>query len=467
MFFPVERFTLCRNLTDTFIFGLDPGMHKHRSSRAQTVFAIHLAAAFDNADAALMPPVYGALEADFQLGPGHLGHLAFCQSLAGALSMPVWGHFADRGCRVRLLALACLSWGVITLLTGLSSTFWQLSVLRVLNGAALSVVNPVASSLLADLYKAKERGRTFGVNASCKVVGGLLGAFAAGKSLDATGSWRYAFYGYSVLAVCGSVCVYLLATEPSFRDETVGGGSQDRTDTLVAVRTVCRSGTFLLITLHGIFGAIPYHAFGFLTLWFQSGGTASAGTAALLASSLQLGLMVGSLLGGWLGDDAARFSPRYGRVSLAQLADLIRLPLVYVIFHSSSHSPTLAAGLLFCVGLVSPWVSVGANRPILSEIVPSNMRARVFSYQLTVEAVAAGVFGAQLVGWLAENIYNYKRPLPGARWRAEDHKALGAALFDCVMVPWIVCASIFSLVHLTYPRERQRVLTALREVESA
>ena len=432
--------------------------------------AINIASAVDSADGALLPAVYGALESDLQMGPGTLGQLALYSSLTATLSLPIWGQISDRqrgvSARIRLLVYGCLAWALLTALTGFASNFWQLALLRSLNAAALAMINPVAGSLIADLHLAEERGRAFGINEVFKAFGSVTGAYLAGKSHAVLGTWRWAFFGFAAIAALASVCVHCLtAGLPPSSQRNI---HQTSVSARQAAAVVCRSGTFRLIVLHGIFGAIPYHALGFLTLWFQSGGVKDAGLAAVLGSSLRVGSIVGNLLGGKLGDIASQLSRFHGRVYVAQSADVIRLPLVFLLFHYGvqNGSGNFAAMLLFLVGCVAPWVSVGANRPILSEIVSPRMRARVFGYQLGLEGISASVFGAPLVGHLAESVYGYHRPANGQAWQRSDHLALGNALFVCVMYPWVLCAFLFSLIHLTYPAESERVSNQDQQEES-
>lgn len=88
------------------------------------------------------------------------------------------------------------------------------------------------------------------------------------------------------------------------------------------------SRTFFVLLLQGVCGYIPLHAFQFYTLYFQSVGMPDW-QASLLTACPLVGGLLGSLFGGWLGDQAERWSVSHGRPLVGQCGTLLAIPLIY------------------------------------------------------------------------------------------------------------------------------------------
>ena len=78
-------------------------------------------------------------------------------------------------------------------------------------------------------------------------------------------------------------------------------------------------------------GSVPYSSLVFLTLYLQLLGMSNGAASALVAVYLAGG-GVGGLLGGWVGDAAARVSPSHGRIVVTQFSVAIGIPFAAMIF---------------------------------------------------------------------------------------------------------------------------------------
>ena len=63
--------------------------------------------------------------------------------------------------------------------------------------------------------------------------------------------------------------------------------------------------------------------------------------------------------------------------------------------------------VFFLQGLVCSWCFAATNRPIFSELVPPASRASLLSRAVAVEGASASIFGAPVVGLLAEKVFGY------------------------------------------------------------
>ncbi len=71
--------------------------------------------------------------------------------------------------------------------------------------------------------------------------------------------------------------------------------------------------------MQGIVGNIPWSAMVFLTLYFQLMGMNDF-SASLVVSLFFGATAVGGLIGGWLGDRAAKSYPNHGRIAVTQFS---------------------------------------------------------------------------------------------------------------------------------------------------
>ena len=77
-----------------------------------------------------------------------------------------------------------------------------------------------------------------------------------------------------------------------------------------------------------------------------------------------------------------------------------------------------------------------------------------------LEGIFSALFGGPLVGWLSEAVFGYELPPLGVtvaemeeELRAHNAEALGQALLFMTAVPWVICLALYTLIHLTYPKE--------------
>eukprot|EP00940_MAST-03C_sp_MAST-3C-sp2_P001840 g1840.t1 len=421
--------------------------------KRRTLLCLGIAQALDHADSALMPACLKALEEDLHISPSSLGLFALAQTFCGALSAPVWGRLTDVGNRIRMMTVGMYLWSCCVVLIGMSSNFIIIMGARALNGVALTCLNPLTCSLAADLFVTGNRGRAFGALMAVASIGHMVGSVmsttVSREDIFGIKGWRVAFGIVGLLSALGARFVSSYAVDPprgavdgdftaalnlssssrvkinsSVKDRDSSASHRQKNGVLSkrdasvvswkdAIRFIFRIRTFALITFQGMWGSVPWNAFQFMTMWLQYSGFTDH-TAALVGTSFTIGHLFGAFAGGIIGDAAARRYPDHGRVLVAQFSDFARLPLIVVLFRVL---PVYECGaayyalVLFFTGFLSPWVSIAANRPILCELVPSNLRGQLFAYQRLIEQISAATLGAPLVGWLSESVFGYQKDI--------------------------------------------------------
>lgn len=165
------------------------------------VYAVNIADRF------VLSTLLEAIKADFHLSDSATGFLTGV-SLAifyVAAGLPL-GALADRANRKKMVAISVAVWSAMTILCGLSATFWQMLLVRIGVGVGEAGATPPSHSLISDKFAPRARAfalSVFGVGAS---IGAYLGASGAGYLNDHYG-WRhtliiFGIVGLPVAALC-------------------------------------------------------------------------------------------------------------------------------------------------------------------------------------------------------------------------------------------------------------------------
>ena len=117
-----------------------------------------------------------------------------------------------------MLGLGTAAVGLWTLFTGMATAFWQLLVLKVLTGCALSAVTPISQSIVSDIVPYHGIGRQFGIIGFWSSVGSMVGGGAATtvgyKKLGGLAGWRVIMFVAGALTILIGILAPLVATDP-------------------------------------------------------------------------------------------------------------------------------------------------------------------------------------------------------------------------------------------------------------
>jgi len=428
-----------------------------------------LVASLEGADLMLLGATFHAIERDLGILPVHLASLAMAQALMQACACPIWGLLADHQFMQRktILAVGCAGWGLVTVGLGRARDLESMITLRGMNGLLLGTMSPMVQSIVADVIAPEQRGRAFGC-VCCSVSFGavctsLLVTPLSHRVVFGESGWRYAFFLIGVMSICVASMVMMTVVEPVRKlspNRSPFDKGQPRFSVgteLSRVASYFRIPTFLVLCGQGMFGAIPWNALSFTTLFYQLSGFSDI-EAATLAS---LGIMsggAGQLLGGHIGDYMERRFPLHGRPLTAQISVLCGIPLVYVIFCGFPTEPEyfwMRAVLVCCFSVTATWCCTGVNRPILSEIVDQQDRSSIFAWMLALEGSVGALLGAPLVAFLAQRGFGFHvQPTQKVHGPDSDQAAaIGLALAWVCSGFWTVCLLLYSFLHCSYRRD--------------
>lgn len=151
--------------------GLSPLSHEGRTI---TTTLLNVAGVMERADEQVLPAVFKFVGSAYAATPSQLGGLTFMRAIVQALSSPFSGILGDFIDRRLIVGVGALWWGFFTILIAGNSSYATAMALWAANGLGLAAIIPSSQSLIADFYRASERGGAFGLLAMTGAVGALL-----------------------------------------------------------------------------------------------------------------------------------------------------------------------------------------------------------------------------------------------------------------------------------------------------
>ena len=189
--------------------------------RKQTTYALAVLFAINALnffDRQILGAVTEPVRKEWGLSDGAIGLLGTAFTLVyAAVGVPL-GRFSDRFNRTRLLAGGVFVWSLLTAVSGLVTTYWQMFATRLGVGVGEASCAPAATSLIGDLYPPEKRSKALSVFMLGLPVGIAISYAVSGSVAHAYG-WRAAFY---VAGLPGLVCVLAVL----FMRESVRGATE-------------------------------------------------------------------------------------------------------------------------------------------------------------------------------------------------------------------------------------------------
>ncbi|MEO8245557.1 MAG: MDR family MFS transporter [Chloroflexota bacterium] len=135
-----------------------------------------------------MPTIIGQLGGIDQYGWVFAAYL-----LTATTTVPIWSNLADQHGRkpIFLIGLAIFVGGSV--LCGLSQSMLQLIIFRAIQGLGAGAVQPIAFTIVGDIFEPRQRARMQGFFSSVWGISAIAGPFLGGV-LTSTVGWRWAFF---------------------------------------------------------------------------------------------------------------------------------------------------------------------------------------------------------------------------------------------------------------------------------
>jgi MFS family permease len=319
------------------------------------------------------------------LGAGALS-LGVIEGVAEAVNSVlkvVSGQWADRLAKRRpLVILGYALSSTVRPLVALAGTWPQVLLVRVLDRTGKGIRGAPRDAILAGLARAEERGRVFGFHSAMDHAGAIVGPIVATAVLFAMpGSYRLLF---SLTAIPGAMAVLVLwfVQEPA---PPAAAHARPDTEAQVKGRRLPRRLLAFLAVLV-VFG-LGNSADAFLLLRLAS-ALGSATWVPLLWAGLHV---VKSSLATWGGS----LSDRVGRKALI-VAGWSVYAVVYFGFAFSTRPAAFLAWFLVYGAFFA--LSEGAEKALIADLAPADVRGRAFGYYNAAWGISAllasVIFGA-------------------------------------------------------------------------
>jgi MFS family permease len=413
-----------------------------KPTKWRTLLALSLGYFVDQGEGQAMSIFSPVLKQIWGLSFRNLSWITFVRSLLQSLSSPFWGYLADRHSRKKVLFWGTGFWGLWTIAVGLTQNFSQLLAVRVISGIGLGCLMPATFSIMADTFAPKIRGRMLGLLESVGVLGIIIFTVGLGQ-LATPETWRYGFVILGIASILSGIIILIFVdeplrgeAEPEMNGQLTLEDSQKYIAQISDIKNVLSIPTIRVAILQGLAGSMPWVIMGaFLILWLVEQRGLSTQVAPMVFGAMIVGTAISNVIGGFLGDWADEKNPKYGRTIVGQTSVIIGIPFTLFLFLRTENWDILPLTILcFVTALFISWPGKGSKEPMMSAVVPPELRSTAFAMTTFIESGFAAIV-ALIFGIIADRI------------------DLQTAMLWTIPFPWIICAIFFSGFYLTYPKD--------------
>jgi predicted MFS family arabinose efflux permease len=263
--------------------------------------------AFNFIDRQILVILQEMIKEDLGLSDTQLGLLSgFSFALIYVTAGIPIAYWADRGNRKNIIALSLAVWSAMTAFSGMAQSYTQLLLARIGVGLGEAGGSPPAHSLISDYYPPERRATAMSIYSSGLYLGILMGYIIGGMLADALG-WRTTFLLLGVPGVVFAAFFALVVKEPlrgRWETSEVNAYKPTLKDTikvLLSYRSFCFLAIGTAILNFGGYGTGNFSA----SLYLRVHGLSLTEVGLLLAVAGGLSGMIGTFLGGYIGDRLA------------------------------------------------------------------------------------------------------------------------------------------------------------------
>jgi MFS family permease len=423
-----------------------------KKERRRTLLALSFGYFIDQGEGQAMSVLFPTLQQLWGLSYGNLGLISTIRNLLQSLSAPFWGFISDKMSRKKVIMFGTGIWGLWTAAVGLTQNFGQLLAIRAISGIGLGCLMPATFSIMSDIFPPKDRGKALGMLEATGIFGIIIATVGLGF-LATPALWRWGYFLLGGFSVVSGLLVWIFVKEPirgAAEPELAGKITEKDAEKFgidfSKIWKVLTIPTIWVAIAQGLAGTMPWVVMSsFLITWLINERNIPAEQATIVFAGIVLGTVFSNIIGGFLGDWADRINPKHGRTIIGQVSIVSGIPLTYILFTQTESWPLWALIVLcFCTALLISWPGKGAKEPMMQGVTPPELRATAFSMTTFIESGFAALV-AIVAGSLADKI------------------GLSEAMIWTIPFPWIICALVFSLFYITYPKDAAKLRQQMAE----
>jgi DHA1 family multidrug resistance protein-like MFS transporter len=358
----------------------------------------------------LVIPLFPVYATNLGAGALEIGIIFSSFVLTRAIFSTSFGNLSDTIGRKRLILIGSSLYIVFAILFTVPDSWTGLVLVRSLQGVASAMVWPVSEALVIDSTPPKERGASMGKIVMASNLGFVVGPFIGGglvalaryslgfSELD---SYRFPFYFTAIIALAGTVLVWLYVTDAK---------PPERAKTKLSIRAVLRPEgsdpetvrNLNVLYLNAVMEGFAFSSIGplmalFLFDRFELGGE---------SISILVGVAMG--LGALVAWPSGRLSDRVGRKKLFVMGGTAAFLATMMIPTTWS---LVVVVLLLAARSMAFQVASPALRAMQADLVPENVRGRLIGVLESMSNFGA-VIGAPLGGILYDRFFAADLGLP-------------------------------------------------------
>jgi MFS family permease len=354
-------------------------------------------------DRYLMAAALAGVEEDLHVSHSFAGSLFTVFLIGYFVTSPVFGFLSDRvppGGRKVLMAVGVAVWSAATLLTGLSHGQLGLIAARALVGVGEASYATIAPTIIDDVAPPARRGAWLSMFFASIPVGGALGYLMGGAVEHATGSWRSSFFFAGAPGVLLALLCLLVREPPRTAKEPPP-------PILASCQKLARRP--LYVNACAGYCAYTFAIGGFAAwapLYLHQHYDVEKGKASFVFGLVTVvGGLVGTLLGGWLGDRAAR-----GKV---HDDDVARSAIRVCVLAAGLGAPLAAAALaantangFYALALpceIAIFLNMGPFNVAILRSSPAELRALAMAASIFVSHAFGDLWSPWLIGVVADH----------------------------------------------------------------
>lgn len=326
----------------------------------------------------MVPPLLPMIVDDLGISNTQAGLLMSGFMISYAIAQIPAGYLSDKYGARKVVSLGIAVFSLTTLLIGLSRSFEQFLMLRILFGLFAGTYFPPITATISSAFPAERRGKAIGLFMSGTSIGTAIAPLVS-VPLALLAGWRFAFIALALPGFLVALAFFLVLKE-DYKGEKgqkiVGGFFSPKFLVACIVPFLGMASSMGLTT--------------FLPLFLVRERGLSIEIAAVLSSLIPAVGFLGNVFGGVVAD---KFD-KGALVSSITLASAILMALTYF----STHRTILPLLLLF--GFVNAMIPAPMIS-LTSQIVPEKRRASALAVQNTSTFIGAS-FGTGLGGYLLD-----------------------------------------------------------------
>lgn len=341
--------------------------------------------------------VASLIQRDFGIDDLKLGIIGSMFMVAYMAASPVAGVMADRWPRRFFVGGGVLVWSLATMASGLAGGYHQLLVARSFIGIGEAGFGGVAPTLISDLFAKEKRGRMLSFFYVAIPVGSALG-FLLGGYVGAHYGWHAAFYIAGAPGLVLGTLAFFIKEPP--RGAGDGVVQAEHRFELAAVARLVKNRSFLYTTL-GM--AAMTFALGGMAYWMPTFFARLRGLPLDEANTLFGGMtvgagLVGTFLGGWLGDWLLKRTPR-AYLLVSGVGMLLGVPATFVGLMATDKAVYIPAIFL---AEVCVFLNTGPANAVLVNVALPEIRATAIAASIFVYHLLGDVPSPTLIGWASD-----------------------------------------------------------------